>query len=487
MKKIKNISSKMTDEVFTICISNTSKENLIRMLIEYEIIEYESDDQFTMLPDYKIIYCGNLSGKTHDSIPLAEFLLKMKRMYPENLVLVAGKGDIFRLGIESDLSKSISDDEKSSMNLELFDLFRILDGTAKITEDKPEPRVKEILQGIDGEDVIDDFIDNFDFRSTDNRFEHLEKIMEKIYGCKNAVSNRAKYLGTEDEDTIVQSFIDEVHGGVLSEYLEQCVYYHVEDGCLYTDFSLEGLAVMNYTCDSNDLLSHIDSEINRFIEMRADQGFYSPLMMQVLCDSQMMFMVTKTRCIDTQFVDQLNADTIVICSKINSLCPVIYPVGETKVLYPVCENFEGDYWTTVFTENSMNFLGKMSNEDCVFSIFDSENVGEWTLSLLTNVKGKQTYYYSKLNPDGSFSVTLRRGTMVSKTPVSQKRKVMFSPKKTIKSEAEEGENYGTQTPPSTLYSRGGRNSISSPTSSPRRQNEPDDIIVTGFEDSDEEN
>lgn len=463
----------MTDEVFTICISNTSKENLIQMLIDYEIMEYDNDDEFRLLPNYKVIYSGNLSGKTHDCIPLAEFLLKMKRKYPENVILVAGKGDIFRLGIEADLSKSrhdYTDDEKAAMNEELLELIKIQNGCDEAT----------------------DFIDHFQFHSSDGKFSRLLKIMSKVYGCKQVIPNREKYMETRSEDIIVQSFIDEIYGGVLSDYLEECYYCYFDNGCMYTDISIEGLAVLfaNSNLDENasedDVFMLLNDKIGSFVRQREnpepEDMTYSPLMMQVLCDSQTMFNVTGTTCLDTRFMKCINAERIVISGKTNSTFPIICPIENKKVLYPTVE---GGQWVTLFAENDLHFLGKVNGEDYLFSTSDTENVGDWTLSLHTKMNDKEAYHYSKFMPDGSFSLTTRATPMVAKTPISQKRKVMFSPKKTVK--GDETENFGRQTPPSTLYSRGGRNSISSPTSSPRRQNEQDDIIVTGFEDSDEEN
>lgn len=210
------------NELITVCFSGISKDELLAKLTKYDIMNVDKNNKNILEPGYRIVYLGDLSCLNHDDTELIDFLLKIQQEYPENVILVAGKGDIFKLNLSVELSDYIIKSSRNSYAFENNDTkgYLNIDDTFKIN------RLNNIYKTI---------MSNIDFNENDSTYERLSKILTMICGNKNALINRANYLNTTNENKIVQSYLDQ--NEKLKKYLSIAKLYYEYNGVIYSDFT----------------------------------------------------------------------------------------------------------------------------------------------------------------------------------------------------------------------------------------------------------
>lgn len=259
-KNKKKLNKMSLSDSNTICVSNIGKDDLIKLLNDYEITYYGKNGSIEINKIFKVVYSGNLSGENHDEIPLIHFLLDLKQRYPDNIYFVSGKADLFKMGLHLELNSNIIDSVYTSNSY-----------------------------GINS--FMSKFIKKVGISKKDTMYQKLDKILSKICGNPNALKNRGIFLGTTDEEEIFNSYIEIIFPqyekeegnniGILHEYLRLADYEYInfnvktQDKKIYTDFTELELksnhmgnlpAVSFFHC-----VSHLDSIISN---RQDDQDFY---------------------------------------------------------------------------------------------------------------------------------------------------------------------------------------------------------------------
>lgn len=210
------------NELITVCFSGISKDELLTKLTKYDIMNVDKNNKYVLIPGYRIVYLGDLSGLKHDDIELLDFLLEIQKQDPENVILVAGKGDIFKLNLHNELSDFIIKGSRNSYSFENNNTEGYLNIDDTFKSNKLNNIYKTIMSSID-------------FNKNDSTYERLSKILTMICGNKNALINRANYLNTTEERQIVQSYLDQNYK--LKKYLSVAKLYYEYNGIIYTDFT----------------------------------------------------------------------------------------------------------------------------------------------------------------------------------------------------------------------------------------------------------
>lgn len=202
----------MTDPKIPLCFSNMTKASLTEALIEYEVFSVDENDEYTLNEMYLIIYSGNvLVGSGGDE--LAEFLLSLKEQYPENIVLVLGKLDLFALNLHKLTERGFIDQIRRQ---------ELVDGRSKhlnLVKNECKKKFLEILN--------------------DNNVPSKYRIVfEKLVGVH------------------FESY------SFLKQYLDECVNYYEHEDTLFTDFNAKDFWLINKLVPYSPLTKCIDLLVN---------------------------------------------------------------------------------------------------------------------------------------------------------------------------------------------------------------------------------
>lgn len=481
-------------ETNTICVSGLSKKSLIDLLVEYDIIDYKDDYNYTLCEKFKIVYCGNLSGCGHDEIPLILFLLELKQRYPDNIIFVAGKGDLFKLGLHVELNKQVisCEPQKSELTKE----------RKTVGSTKAEATTSSLTKSKNRSNISSDILRNLNFLPSDTRYERLYKILSNVCGNSNAIKNRVEFLGTSDQDAIVDSYIEMIKPvsetgseitGILRKYLDQSCYCYVDGNTVYTDFTeydIESCSRNNTSQEFLKVFQNVTDKVREFIERRKSlsDAYYNS---EIELDSQLFVRLRESDI--PLFINHFNyirfVSEVPTCLFFNLFTDIIYfittgvfcgdyPVRrviENKIIFYI--NLESnkllrnafilkcgsDLCYVCVTTKNIDFINFVSEYEVV-----KQGRDVWILGHQEDGK----YHYSSFSENGTLMTRTEKKKLENELSVkltkSQERKIAMSPGKKTKRDSEDIESKPLYSPKRNLYSRSGRSSVKSPTSSPKR-------------------
>ncbi|GAB9464258.1 hypothetical protein Gpo141_00001694 [Globisporangium polare] len=190
----------------------------------------EVEEELELRDDCFLVFGGDAGDKGGETLQCYEQLVRLKKKYPDRVVLLVGNRDVNKMRLTSEL-------DDSEMDFDTMDR-EIYEGPIWVPQDKRVSIKSFLARQIKSErerkgeknDPDDGVVDDQLLQAANTKVNRLKWMLEHTMGAQGDFERRRKEIASRannlqatapSDENVLQSYLDSVRGGgVLREYLE---------------------------------------------------------------------------------------------------------------------------------------------------------------------------------------------------------------------------------------------------------------------------